>query len=599
MEFSIKDLITNKISGEWGKDITTEKGVKVIRTTNFTNLGVIDLKNIVYRDIDSNKIRQKKLLKGDIIIEKSGGSPTQPVGRVVFFDLENDEEYLCNNFTTILRPDRTKVYPKYLFHILFIGHLRGMTLKYQNKTTGIINLKLDNYLNEVIKVPSIVDQVKIVQTLSKIESFISKRKICIKLIDDFLKSTFFEFFGNPVQNEKKWNTEKLNKLTKVGTGGTPSRTRETEFYNGDINWAKTTEVNGSYIFKTEEKITELALKESNCKIYPVHTILLAMYGQGKTRGNVGYLKIQAATNQACAAILPSENINQIFLFELLKNSYDYLRSLARGGSQENLNLAIVGNVNIILPPKDLQNTFENIVLKSENLKKHFQDSLNEFENLYKTLGQEAYKGALDISKVIIEEEYHNFAGNEPEEQDPIKRKKIKKYFENEIKKIEKGVYDYLDQPNLENFDIDEEIAISKGAKFYAEWQKLHLKEAKSKLTWDKVSTQQIAEWVKAKYDGYHFSNEMLIRFLMKEHVTFADYYSSEELKKFPYLNGSDDLKSFVFSAVNKENPFIKFDQIFYDAEKENVELKVLEEDFELIKNRDKQERSGIYFSIVQ
>lgn len=122
---------------------------------------------------------------------------------------------------------------------------------------------------------------------------------------------------------------------------------------------------------------------------------------------------------------------------------------------------------------------------------------------------------------------------------------------------------------------------------------------KSKITWDKVSTQEAANWIKENYTGYHFTSEMLIRFLMEEHITFPDYFSSEELKKYPQANEADDLKAFVFSAVSKDNPFLKLEQLFYNAETENLQLKATEEDFKLIKDRSPKDRSGIYFSIIE
>lgn len=246
---------------------------------------------------------------------------------------------------------------------------------------------------------SLKDQKRIAQVLSNCESLILKRKESIALLDELLKSTFLEMFGDPVRNEKNWSKIKISELIKVGTGSTPSRKRKEEFYDGSINWAKTTEVNGTRIYQTSEKITALALKNSNCKIYPVNTILMAMYGQGKTRGNVGLLKIEAATNQACAAIKPSDNVNQIFLFELFKNSYLYLRSLARGGNQENLNLKIVGNLDIIYPPIKLQDNFESIVEKIETIKQSYQTHLQELENLYGSISQKAFKGELDLSEL--------------------------------------------------------------------------------------------------------------------------------------------------------------------------------------------------------
>ena len=140
----LKKIIDGPFSGEWGN---SEGTINVLRTTNFNNDGSLNLSEVVKRNISEKKIVQKSLKPGDIIIEKSGGSPNQPVGRVVYFNVENDI-FLCNNFTSAIRPKNT-VYSKYLFWFLFNNHLSGNTLKYQNKTTGIINLQLDRYINEI------------------------------------------------------------------------------------------------------------------------------------------------------------------------------------------------------------------------------------------------------------------------------------------------------------------------------------------------------------------------------------------------------------------------------------------------------------------
>ena len=125
-----------------------------------------------------------------------------------------------------------------------------------------------------------------------------------------------------------------------------------------------------------------------------------MYGQGKTRGQVGYLNIAAATNQACAAIMPSVH-NQVFIYEQLKLLYRSIRALGRGGNQENLNLALVKNVSLLLPPIELQNQFAIIIKKVEGIKTRYQASLADLENLYGALSQKAFKGELDLSRVPL------------------------------------------------------------------------------------------------------------------------------------------------------------------------------------------------------
>lgn len=133
--------ITGKaLSGEWGTDDETGCGIPVLRTTNFTNEGIVNYSNVVTRTITKKKIAEKYLRQGDIIIEKSGGSDKQPVGRVIYFD-GPDSTYLFNNFTGLLRvKDRNVWYPRYVFYSLFFNYRRGGTKAFENKTTGLHNL---------------------------------------------------------------------------------------------------------------------------------------------------------------------------------------------------------------------------------------------------------------------------------------------------------------------------------------------------------------------------------------------------------------------------------------------------------------------------
>ena len=145
------DITGKVISGEWGKDDENGNGIPVLRTTNFTNDGVINFNNVVTRIITKRtNIDDKFLRKGDIIIEKSGGSDKQPVGRVVYFDAE-ENKYLFNNFTGLLRvKDSSVCYPRFLFYVLFYTYRKGGTIPFQNKTTGLLNLKTDDYIKNLI-----------------------------------------------------------------------------------------------------------------------------------------------------------------------------------------------------------------------------------------------------------------------------------------------------------------------------------------------------------------------------------------------------------------------------------------------------------------
>ncbi|MCC8045506.1 MAG: restriction endonuclease subunit S [Clostridiales bacterium] len=149
----VSKVIMKPISGEWGCDDPLAKGIKVLRTANFTDDGHIDYNDVVTRTIEQKKINAKALQEGDILIEKSGGSDTKPVGRVVYYR-KTSENFLFNNFTALLRPCSSALNNRFLFTFLFVNYWNGGTKLYENKTTGIHNLKLMDYLeNTFIPLP--------------------------------------------------------------------------------------------------------------------------------------------------------------------------------------------------------------------------------------------------------------------------------------------------------------------------------------------------------------------------------------------------------------------------------------------------------------
>ena len=385
----LKDLIEKPITGEWGVE---GEEIAVLRTTNFTNLGVLDLTSVVKRNISKVKVDQKRLQKGDIIIEKSGGSPQQPVGRVVYFN--EDGVYLCNNFTSILRPKKEKVHSKYLHYLLFASHKFGLTEMFQNKTTGIINLQLARFINKLeIPLPPLATQKRIAEILDNAAALKEKTEQLLKEYDSLAQSIFLDMFGDPVRNEKVWEKVTLESLVKISSGSTPSRKVET-YWNGNIPWVRTGEVNSKLILDTEEKITDEGLNNSSCKLYKKGSIVIAMYGEGKTRGQVGMLGIDATTNQACAVLQPSKKINFSFLYEYLKMSYQDLRSLGRGGNQPNLNAGLIKSYKVFNPPIELQNQFAEKIALIEQQKALAKQELQESEALFNCLLQKAFKGEL-------------------------------------------------------------------------------------------------------------------------------------------------------------------------------------------------------------
>ena len=145
---SIDEIIEKPKSGEWGQKDESGRGIGVIRTTNFSDGGVVYFNSITTRDIPREKLITKGIKNGDILIEKSGGSDKKPVGRVVLYTGESNK-YLNNNFTAILRiNNNAEVNNIFLFTFLYINYWQGGTKVFESKTTGIHNLNLKEFLNK-------------------------------------------------------------------------------------------------------------------------------------------------------------------------------------------------------------------------------------------------------------------------------------------------------------------------------------------------------------------------------------------------------------------------------------------------------------------
>lgn len=151
-----------------------------------------------------------------------------------------------------------------------------------------------------------------------------------------------------------WVWCKLEDIASIGTGATPLTKCKEYYLNGNIPWVNSSSTKDSVIETPSNYITSKAIQDTNCVVYPKGTLIVAMYGEGKTRGQVSELRIEAATNQACAAICPFEKEFKNYLKLFFESNYLRLRALAEGGTQPNLNLGKISNYEIPLPPLEEQ-----------------------------------------------------------------------------------------------------------------------------------------------------------------------------------------------------------------------------------------------------
>ncbi|MFD1466922.1 restriction endonuclease subunit S [Hymenobacter caeli] len=148
---------------------------------------------------------------------------------------------------------------------------------------------------------------------------------------------------------EEWEVKTLGEIAFIGSGGTPNR-KMLEYWDGTIPWVTTAQINSNIIEKAEEFITDAGLQNSAAKMFKKGALLMAMYGQGKTRGKVAVLGIDATTNQACAVIELKDNAQSNYIFYNLTARYEELRQLSNSGGQENLSGGIIKRLSVALPP---------------------------------------------------------------------------------------------------------------------------------------------------------------------------------------------------------------------------------------------------------
>ena len=189
---------------------------------------------------------------------------------------------------------------------------------------------------------------------------------------------------------QQWGLPQIKDIASISSGSTPNR-NNSEYWNGNIAWVTTGELSSGHVNHTSELITVKAVKETKMRIYPQGTLLMAMYGQGKTRGTVAILEIDAAVNQACAAITVKDGKSK-FLFYQLKNSYQDIRKLSNTGNQENLNADIIKTYQVPWAPDEEQERISTILTTQDKVIELKEKQLAEKQRQKKYLMQQLLTG---------------------------------------------------------------------------------------------------------------------------------------------------------------------------------------------------------------
>lgn len=403
------------LNGLWKgkKEPFVEAGV--IRNTNFTPSGIIDYSNVAYLDVEEKQLSKRRLEAGDIILERSGGGPKQPVGRVVFFD-RVDGTFSFSNFTSAVRvKDKDTFDPRFVFYGLMELYQSGQTEDIQRRTTGIRNLDFGAYKERACfpKIP-LPEQKKIAHILSTVQRTIEAQERIIQTTTELKKALMHKLFTEGLRNEpqkqteigpvpESWAVVPLSDVCQFQSGGTPSK-QNPEFWQGTIPWVSPKDMKRPRLDDVTDHISQEAL-ESGSKLAPAGSVFVVVRGMilAKTVP-VALAEVPMAINQDMRAIIPGPKLRSDFLL--------YALETLRGGLFKKVGRSGHGTCTLMsheiaafkIPAPDLK-TQEAIATAIQNLerkKELHEEKQTQLQDLFRTLLHELMTAKTRVHEIEIQ-----------------------------------------------------------------------------------------------------------------------------------------------------------------------------------------------------
>ena len=385
----LADIIDSFISGDWGEESPTQdtpnaaycvRGADIVPITNH------NFTDIPQRYVCDRTKETKLLAAGDLVIEKSGGSPTQSTGRIVYVSedlIKAKGNVVCSNFCTAFRV-KAGWNPLYVYYFWQNVYNHGAFFNFEGKTSGIKNLQLDNALSAIdIEYLPLEKQNRIVASLASIDEKIKVNRQINDNLEAMAKQLYDYWFvqfdfpneeGKPYKSRggamawdeklkreipQGWTAAKIKDVAQTYSGGTPTSTNSEYYDGGDIPWINSGELNNPIITSTTNYITEEGLNNSSAKLYPQDTVLVALYGA--TAGKVSLLSFEACSNQAVCGVIPQNKIMTTYIRYYLSSLYEHFITLSSGSARDNISQDTIKNTILPIPQGKILKEFSDAV----------------------------------------------------------------------------------------------------------------------------------------------------------------------------------------------------------------------------------------------
>lgn len=279
-----------------------------------------------------------------------------------------------------------KLFMPYLYYFMegYIEELRMQAIG------GVIKyIKLGNLTDALIELPEIQIQKNVVEKLDKVKKLIDNRVIQIAMLEELIKSQFVELFGDPVSNSKQWNEELLGTLGELGRGVSKHRPRnDARLLGGEYPLIQTGDVANAGLYITQFKTTysELGLQQS--KMWKRGTLCITI---AANIAKTGILSFDACFPDSVVGFMANEKTDNVFMYYWFSFFQKILEEQAPESAQKNINLKILNELKVIVPPIDLQKQFATFVQQVDKLKYEMQGALSETQTLFDSLLQKYFK----------------------------------------------------------------------------------------------------------------------------------------------------------------------------------------------------------------
>lgn len=355
------------------------------------------LDDLAIIEVEKKKMDSKRLRKGDIIVEKSGGGPKQPVGRAILFDIDDTDFSFCN-FTSALRiKDSSKILPEYLHKYLTYLYFSGATEKYQSNLVGFRNLDFKGYVSMEIKYPSLKEQQRIVNVLDNEFEKIDRLKVNAEQTLQYAKDLFQAALKNELEPKEGWEKVHLKDIYDVrdGTHDSP------KYYSVGYPLATSKNLRNGSIDLTDAKlISKVDYDKINERSkVDIGDVLFAMIG---TIGNPCYVEdapYYAIKNMALFKV-PNNQSGRFLKYVLLSDGVlNEMHNKAKGSNQPFVSLGYLRNFEIFVPSllaeqQRIVAILDEFDAKCKKLQNNYTKTISLCDDLKQALLRKAFNGEL-------------------------------------------------------------------------------------------------------------------------------------------------------------------------------------------------------------